>query len=496
MSQEYATVVIGGGLAGLEVARQLVEHDAGPVLVLESGPAGDPRHTNVTHPPAAAAALWLEPQDDPYFRRPWSSANPPHFAGSAGLRSRLGGRSLYWYGVSLPMDPWALRSWPAGIVADLTGSWCGGPSLYDLVSADLGVTGAPDRPAVSFGSLRLRQVPRAATAAGAPGRWAAWSPLDHWRDPVTGEVTGWPPGLTVRTGCTVRRITTTGGRADGVEFLDHDTGVVQRIAADQVVIAAGTVESSRLAIQALAGAGAEPRLGGLADHIAQGFFVRLDATRLPRPLPLRPGTYYLPVEAARSILFVSLWRVSRTEMAFDVKINGEQAPDPGSRVVCDPAGTQPWPCAVHAALSPADRRLIEDQRAVLGDVWSTVAAAFGLTGDLGFGSFERPESPNTVVLEHHRDSVPIGVPLTWSSPLGAEDHEGGTLPLGRVLTTDHEFRDVPGLYAAGPATFPRIGAANPSLTTIALARRLARIVAGRAPAHAPAVAAAGRFDQT
>ena len=62
-------------------------------------------------------------------------------------------------------------------------------------------------------------------------------------------------------------------------------------------------------------------------------------------------------------------------------------------------------------------------------------------------------------------------PVTWSNTLGTEDHEGGTLPLGGILDDDGEFRSVRGLYAAGPATFPRLGAANPSLTTLALVHR-------------------------
>jgi hypothetical protein len=53
--------------------------------------------------------------------------------------------------------------------------------------------------------------------------------------------------------------------------------------------------------------------------------------------------------------------------------------------------------------------------------------------------------------------------------LGGEDHEGGTLPLGTVLDDRHRLAGIAGLYVAGPATFPRMGAANPGLTTMALA---------------------------
>ncbi|HGH0635656.1 TPA: GMC family oxidoreductase, partial [Yersinia enterocolitica] len=51
-----------------------------------------------------------------------------------------------------------------------------------------------------------------------------------------------------------------------------------------------------------------------------------------------------------------------------------------------------------------------------------------------------------------------------------------TLPLGEILNDNHEFNQINNLFAIGPSTFPRPGAANPSLTTLALSRRLAYIL--------------------
>lgn len=480
MDEHARVVLVGGGFAGLELARHLAAGDAGgahDILVVEGGPVGDPRHTNVLHDPATAATLWLDPRDDPYFRRPWTSTRSPHFGGNAGIRSRLGGRSLYWYGVTLPIEDWALAGWPSDVVDDLVTSWRGGPPLYEVVAHDLGltwtdgtITGGLER---ELGGLRLRPVPRAVRAhPDAPGRWSAYSPLDHWRDPTAAGPLTLPPGVRLHTGATVSHVTHAGGRVTGV-VTDGRT-----ITADRVVLCAGTVESSRLAVQALAGPGARmPRLGGLADHIAQGFFVRLDAAALPRPLPLRPGSYYLPFPAARSNVFLSLWRESRTEFVLDVKINGELPPDPDSYVTCDPGAGLPWAAEVHPAVSPAGHAVIAAQREVLAEVWAEVTAAFAVDGKLEFGDYDDPPASNTAVLTrgHH----PFGEPRTWAGPLGAEDHEGGTLPLGTLLTTAHEFPTIAGLHATGPATFPRLGAANPSLTTMALARRLAAILSDR-----------------
>lgn len=62
--------------------------------------------------------------------------------------------------------------------------------------------------------------------------------------------------------------------------------------------------------------------------------------------------------------------------------------------------------------------------------------------------------------------------------LGTTHHEAGTLRMGNnantsVTDANCRFHDVTNTYVAGPALFPTIGSPNPMLTGIALARRLA-----------------------
>lgn len=62
-------------------------------------------------------------------------------------------------------------------------------------------------------------------------------------------------------------------------------------------------------------------------------------------------------------------------------------------------------------------------------------------------------------------------------PLGTTHHEAGTLRMGTdptksVTNADCRFHDVKNAYVVGPALFPTIGSPNPMLTGIALARRL------------------------
>jgi choline dehydrogenase-like flavoprotein len=61
-------------------------------------------------------------------------------------------------------------------------------------------------------------------------------------------------------------------------------------------------------------------------------------------------------------------------------------------------------------------------------------------------------------------------PVRYQNWVGLSDHESGTIALGEHLDDRFMSRHIPNLYVSGPCTFPRAGAANPSLTILALAR--------------------------
>ncbi len=486
-------VIVGGGMAGLEVAARLSSEGVENIVVLEAGPVGDLRHNNMATTADAALRSWLIPETDPYFACPWRSINPPHYTGPSGLRRRLGGRSLYWYGVALPVDPWALldaTAWPREVVVDLVESWLGGPGLYDLTRDMLarwkGDILETDETAsvMSICGLLLRPTPRAIChGRSASDHWYAYSPLDAWRDPATGTLTSAPDGVMLVTGARVEQLVIK-DKLIGLAVSADDGIPAIHVPATIVVLAAGTLENTRLAIQALTAAGAleAPRLRGISDHIVQGFFLRLpaaDGTALTGVLPW--GSHYASCEAsARSNLFIDISWQGRDMVLVDVRVTGEQLPDDQNWAECEIDTSPPWGLSVHATPSRTDWTVINAQRMLLQSVWDVVATATGRRAStLDFGEFENPTRTNAYILPELIQQTELGVPLTWSSYLGVEDHEAGTLPLNDVLTSDHEFAKIDGLFAAGPSTFPRMGAANPTLTTLALARRLAHVLADR-----------------
>lgn len=477
--------IVGAGMAGLEVAAHLVDQGIS-VLLLESGAHGENRHDGVSLGSDEALRRWLVPESDPHFTRPWVSLTPPHYTGPSGLRRRVGGRSLYWYGVCLGIDSWALETWPATIVDELTRTWRNGPALYDLTRSMLMEWGAfshdCDESIVVIGR-QFRPTPRAVQRSrAAHDRWRAYSPLDRWRDPDLGGPCMLPEGLSIRPTTHVHAIRPDpSGVGYQLDLAAIDGDIAESMSVGTLVLAAGTLENTRLVRSAIADSSQKqtpPHTYGLNDHIVQGFFVRIpeeDYAHVRGRLP-EGSRYSSGDKDSRTNLFLEITLGPDGNVLIDVRATGEQRPDERSYLTTTTDGA----LGVAVELTNEDSSLIADQRATLSRIWVEIAELLSLRADsLEFGEFNSPKRVNAFVLPESIENAPTGTALTWSSYIGVEDHEAGTLPLGSLLTESHEVQGLPNVFVAGPASFPRMGAANPTLTSLALARRLATILADR-----------------
>lgn len=472
---DVETVVVGAGMAGLAVAAELGRRDRVSMVVLEAGPDRGRTHIQNAYSPAEALQLCLHPDTDPDFRRPYQSVGGV-YRDLAGLRRRVGGRSLYWGGVLLPIERWALsEEWPDAVVTELTETWDRGPSLYQRVVDDVVSWGAepPGAPGLTIGELAFDRTPHA-TRTETAGGWSAFSPLAWWADDGDSRVRRVP----ILGGHDVLGVRVEHGRATGVLILTDD-GELHDLRAKRVVLAAGTVVNSRLAIQALAASDADaPReLPGLVDKISQGFTVAVtNVERLPDAVraAAREGHIYhrIGTVVTRSNQFVRFTESVNGTVNIASWTMGEQRRGPHGGVGCNGSGEWPWSTTIHARLEAADEAVRATQQHLLGELWAELAQLLGVPADtLQFST--QHGSPDLV---DRLTAVRKPTPLTYSFPLGSEQHEAGTLALGEVLDEDHQFTAVPGLYACGPSVMPRTGAANPSMTTLALSKRLGAIL--------------------
>ena len=159
---------------------------------------------------------------------------------------------------------------------------------------------------------------------------------------------------------------------------------------------------------------------------------------------------------------------------------GEQRPTDASTVHF-PAGGAP---VFAVALTRDESDVLRDERRMLTDLCTQLQCPLEDDGWEGGGvDFSTARS---------RALAQPGLAFSYWCALGTLDHEACSLPLGgAVVDTTGELRDVPRVFVAGPCAFPRAGAANPSLTTLALSRSIAAGVHARIAPRMVALPAAG-----
>jgi choline dehydrogenase-like flavoprotein len=446
---EADVCVVGAGAAGLTLATALV--DAGrDVLVVESGGTGlEP----------AVDAL----NDGDVIGRPFNGLN-------AGRRRGLGGTTRVWPGQCLRLSDVELADWPLDL-----DPW------YEQAERLLGVPGrAPRLELPSYDPSLLEHV----ISVFAPRRRLE-------------QMLGRPLVRSSRARVLVHATATALG--DGVTVRDV-SGAEARVVARRVVLCAGGIENARLLLASGLGGDATGRY--LQDHPAStpayivtdtpralqdlyGLVFRNGARWAPKlRLPeggcignvvfdygdqspvqavlrlrraFRSGVVGDPRDLARIALGAptlagGLWRRARTGRepaprpeAVRLLAIAEQGPDPESRI------TLGEPDSLGVPRPRVDWRIGEEVRTAVERLVTCVRDEFAR---LGLGEVVSDEG------EVH-DSF----------------HHAGTTRMGDVVDRDCRVGGTDSLYVCGSSVFPRSGCANPTLTIIGLALRLAEHLA-------------------
>lgn len=292
-----------------------------------------------------------------------------------------------------------------------------------------------------------------------------------------------------------------------------------------VAVANGTIEASRLALESL-GVGStqfgSPRVGNLMGHLRSNIVVRIKRTALglpagpPRDLETtallvrgesRGRRFHIQVTAGAvgavdseknmwqqvpDIDLLDEMRANQdpTWITFTLRGIGEMEDDRSIPPKVDRSWidlsneTDEWQMRrayVHLVATKKDRDLWADMDE------ATLALAAKLAGD--GNQIEYWNKPAKQWQPQRPQPGPDGRGF-WQDILGTTHHEAGTLFMGEpgasVTDLDGKFHHLRNAYAVGPATFPTLGSANPSLTALTLARRTAgAIVRAATPAALP-----------
>lgn len=268
-TQSFDTIVVGAGSAGSVVTRRLV--DAGQrVLLLE---AGGPDENPMIHDLSGMGTLWHGPEDWDYYTVPQRHAADRRLHLPRG--KVLGGshslNAMIWVrGAPDDYDGWAAEgndgwSWndvlpifkqienydggASGLrgtdgLLDVVGSYPLSPIQSSIIDAsvEIGLEHNPDYNADHLDGVSQEQI-----TVRNGNRLSSYRAYVH---PIVGS-----EGLTIETGAWVHRLLFDGSRVTGVEY-ERD-GEVQQVLADEVVLAAGALDSPRILLRSGIGPASE-----------------------------------------------------------------------------------------------------------------------------------------------------------------------------------------------------------------------------------------------
>jgi hypothetical protein len=314
----------------------------------------------------------------------------------------------------------------------------------------------------------------------------------------------------------VLRLHRTGSTVTSLDLVSDGTPDTMTIPARcAVVLANGTIEATRIALDSL-GAGnttfGSPRVGNLLAHLRSNITVRIKRTALGLPaappsnlettafLVRGTGTggrrFHFQVTAAAvggidpeknlfqqipDIDTIDQLRANQDPTWITMVLRGIGEMEDARSLAPDPARS--WIDLSGETDQFGVRRAFVNLAATGNDLtlWTEMdTAAFDLAAALAGNSanIEYLQGRTGPFGPNRPQPSPAGPGTSfWNDGIGTTHHEAGTLFMGApgnsLTETTGRLHGIDNVYVAGPALFPTLGSANPSLTALSLARRTA-----------------------
>ena len=465
---EYDVIVIGSGIGGGILADALSDSGV-KTLVLEAGGLTFPTHT--TNLPGDWSRLAVHHQVGHYNNEPGSDF-------ILGVHLSLGGRSNYWSGLIPQMRDWELQFWP-GEIRDFFTSQNGydeaeklmrkgktlGPFQDNLVSklsadfSDWIVADLPHsrhQPNISDANI-IENILESSTGT--------FSTTDLLLTSMAFDGVAGRDNLTINLGHLVTRIETEGSKATTVVCQDLLGNVTRSYKGKIIVLAAGSLESPKIALNSNLNDPNQKIGVGLTDHPAlfSAEYIIPDGNPLGGPdkhakvfMSKRDATIDNHPFNIEILINPVYWNLRKPDD--DIR----QAPDT-SRI----------------KLTFAFSSSLDDDNFVRSNGINQKLSVKVKRNQTGVPHFEAAHQMRNDILST------LGIPFNPNEEMGYGNegtvhHAGGTLRMSGdgtgVVDTNLKFENYDNLYCADPSVWPFIPAANPALTLAALSLRLAQTI--------------------
>ncbi|WP_133469848.1 GMC oxidoreductase [Paraglaciecola marina] len=469
-SEQYDVIVIGSGMGGGIVAEQLADFGK-KVLVLEAGSYLFPTHVgNLPRRHISGKfdkhlwQLWPDFQTK-NFKNPEAHV----YQGAAGFN--LGGRSVFW-GALIPRPAWwELEPWPDEIRYQLEDVYFDkAENLMKLSRLESSYQSkAKTWFNQEFPNWHVTTAPMAVQRGDGEARTLSAGVFNTASLLMEAAMTD-DTDLTINLNHAVNQLLVDEDKITGVRAYDLIARQNRTYQADKVILAAGSIESSK--IVQLSGLQTESnKVGkGFTDHPI--FFTHF-AIPVSHPLYDRQASSKITARmtvtdddtAHRFLIVIELGADFNQGRYIDPEFAEKHTQDRNDEMLCE---------IVFLCESP----LVEENEVTQNgpdyeDVDITMQAsqsANNLIDEMTQIKNEVLNKLNATVLENDNHFLNL-------APLGGVAHEVGTLRLGEnaqgVVDTQLKFDQYENLYCCDLSVFPNSLAANPSLTLAALALRLA-----------------------